>query len=633
MFIEKSLTRLKPEDRTLPQILRLRELLGRGIAVHHGGLLPIMKEIVEILFAKSLVKVLFATETFAMGLNLPTRTVVFSGFRKHDGKGFRDLLPGEYTQMAGRAGRRGLDTVGYVIITNNAGRDDAPPAGALKKMILGDPTKLRSQFRLTYNMILNLLRVEALKIEEMIKRSFSENATQALLPEHEKQVQLSEASLEKIKRESCEVCDIDLAACHDAAMEYERLTSELHTGLLASPIGKRQFPQKKLVVYRKDGLRTAGIIVRDGTTNGAVPCIQVLEIGTIGNKRHPGDILPFLPKFRSLLQPLPSNAASMSLKVYKIPVVDLECVTNTQVKAGGPAWYLNIKKEAKKFAEKELVKYTSSWVDDRWDELDWSRVKELQVRDILDKRKAQAQIAQSCHCLQCPNFLKHFEMQHDEWQVKENISQLKQLMSDQNLQLLPDYEQRIQVLKELGFVDDQARVQLKGKVACEIHSADELVLTELILENVLAEYEPEEIVALLSAFVFQEKTQSTPTLTPRLEKGQAAIIRISEKVNDFQVLHQVIQSSEDSNDFASEPRFGLAEVVYEWAKGMSFNRITDLTDVMEGTIVRTITRLDETCREVKNAAKLVGDPSLYTKMQQAQELIKRDVIFAASLYM
>lgn len=224
-------------------------------------------------------------------------------------------------------------------------------------------------------------------------------------------------------------------------------------------------------------------------------------------------------------------------------------------------------------------------------------------------------------------------MQHDEWQVKENISQLKQLMSDQNLQLLPDYEQRIQVLRELGFVDEHSRVQLKGKVACEIHSADELVLTELVLENVLAEYEPEEIVALLSAFVFQEKTESQPTLTPRLQKGQEAIVRIAEKVNNYQVLHQVIQSSEDSNDFASEPRFGLAEVVYEWAKGMSFNRITDLTDVMEGTIVRTITRLDETCREVKNAAKLVGDPNLYTKMQQAQELIKRDVIFAASLYM
>ncbi|CRG91431.1 antiviral helicase SKI2 [Talaromyces islandicus] len=631
MIIEKSLARLKPEDRILPQILRLRELLSRGVAVHHGGLLPIMKEIVEILFAKTLVKVLFATETFAMGLNLPTRTVVFSGFRKHDGKGFRDLLAGEYTQMAGRAGRRGLDTVGSVIIVTS-GRDEAPPAGALRRMILGDPTKLRSQFRLTYNMILNLLRVEALKIEEMIKRSFSENATQALLPEHEKQVQLSEASLAKIKREPCSYCDVDLETCHQAAVDYEKLTRDLHLGLLTSPVGKRLFTIKRLVVYRKDGIRTAGVIVREGIGSGE-PNIQVLEIGAVSDKRHQSDILPFLPTFRHLFRNLPTKSEGMTLKVLRVPLVDVECVTNTLVKVGGPIWYLNIKKEALKFGDKELSKHCASWEDSTWDELDWARVKELQVRDILNQRQAQAAIAQSCQCLSCPHFLKHFEMQHDEWQVKENISQLRQLMSDQNLQLLPDYQQRVEVLRELGFVDEESRVQLKGKVACEIHSADELVLTELILENVLAEYEPEEIVALLSAFVFQEKTENEPTLTPQLEKGREAIVRIADKVNDFQILHQVILSSEDSNDFTSKPRFGLVEVVYEWAKGMSFNRITDLTDVMEGTIVRTITRLDETCREVKNASKLVGDPTLYTKMQQAQEMIKRDVIFAASLYM
>lgn len=124
VIIEKSVARLKPEDRLLPQIRRMRELLARGLAVHHGGLLPIVKEIVEILFAKTLVKVLFATETFAMGLNLPTRTVVFSGYRKHDGKQFRDLLPGEYIQMAGRAGRRGLDPQGTVIIVSPM--DEAP---------------------------------------------------------------------------------------------------------------------------------------------------------------------------------------------------------------------------------------------------------------------------------------------------------------------------------------------------------------------------------------------------------------------------------------------------------------------------------------------------------------------------
>jgi antiviral helicase SKI2 len=124
-----------------------------------------------------------------------------------------------------------------------------------------------------------------------------------------------------------------------------------------------------------------------------------------------------------------------------------------------------------------------------------------------------------------------------------------------------------------------------------------------------------------------------PTLSANLERGQATIIAISEKVNHIQTLYQVILSSDDSNDFVSRPRFGLMEVVYEWARGMSFKNITDLTDVLEGTIVRVITRLDETCREVKNAARIVGDPELFLKMQTCQEMIKRDITAVASLYM
>ena len=219
-----------------------------------------------------------------------------------------------------------------------------------------------------------------------------------------------------------------------------------------------------------------------------------------------------------------------------------------------------------------------------------------------------------------------FSQAHDVSLIKTEILALKQLMSDENLQLMPDYEQRVQVLTDLAFIDPSRRIQLKGKVACEIHSADELVLTEVILENVLADYEPEEIVALLSAFVFEEKTDSEPKLPKKLLAGKETMIAIAEKVNAFQILHQVILSSDDSNDFVSRPRFGLVEVVYEWARGMSFNRITDLTDVMEGTIVRVITRLDETLRECKSAAKLIGDPSLYLKMEQAQDMIKRSAI-------
>lgn len=634
MILEKSLARLKPDDRQLPQIRRIRELLSRGIAVHHGGLLPIVKECVEILFAKTLVKVLFATETFAMGLNLPTRTVVFSGFRKFDNKGFRDLLPGEYTQMAGRAGRRGLDTVGSVIIVA-PGADEAPPAARLRQMMLGDPTKLRSQFRLTYNMILNLLRVEALKIEEMIKRSFSENATQALLPEHEKQIKLSEADLAKVKRDQCDTCDKDIELCHQASIEYQLLTEQLHFSMLATAVGRRMFQPKRLVVMKgKNDVRTAGVLLREGVGRSPSFSVQVLEIVDKSNrKRQDADFLPYLPRFRRRFVPLPQTASDMIFRIATVPLSDVESLTSSHIQIDVDG-VLKKDKDAWAKAKAELLPTCASWTSSTWNELDYQKyLKEMTIRTLLDERAKAANGAQERDCIHCPDFPKHFAMAHDQWVIKDRIDTVRRMMSDQNLQLLPDYQQRISVLQDLGFIDENSRVELKGKVACEIHSADELVLTELVLENVLAEYEPEEIVALLSSFVFQEKTDSTPNMTPALERGQETIVKISERVNDYQIRHQVILSSDDSNDFVSRPRFGLVEVVYEWARGMPFSRITDLTDVLEGTIVRVITRLDETCREVKNAARIIGDPTLFTKMQTCQELIKRDICATASLYM
>jgi antiviral helicase SKI2 len=497
-------------------------------------------------------------------------------------------------------------------------------------MILGEPTKLRSQFRLTYNMILNLLRVEALKIEEMIKRSFSENATQALLPEHEKQVKVSEADLAKIKRAPCDICDVDLEECHEGAMTFTRLTGDLHLGLMASPAGRRLFASKRIVVFQRKNRRMVGVLLKEGMSRGVQPLVQVLQVGPVpAVPAQQTTLLPYLPKFRQFFEPLPKPRPK-ELFQTTIPLGDVECVTKTMIKIDING-VLKHEDDALQAAADELARVCTSWTGEEWDELDWTKVKDLQLRDVLEKRKRAAEMAEVRRCLTCPDFITHFSMIHDEYLIKENISQLRQLMSDQNLQLLPDYEQRIAVLKDLSFIDDRSRVQLKGKVACEIHSADELVLTELVLENVLADFEPEEIVALLSAFVFQEKTDHVPTLTPRLEQGRETIITISEKVNAFQTQHQVILSSDDSNDFLSRPRFGLMEVVYEWARGMSFLRITELTDVLEGTIVRVITRLDETCREVKNAARIIGDPELFQKMQACQEMIKRDVTAVASL--
>ena len=618
VVIDRSVARLKEDDRKLPQILRSRELLARGIAVHHGGLLPIVKELVELLFARGLVKVLFATETFAMGVNMPAKAVVFSSIRKHDGRAFRDLMAGEYTQMAGRAGRRGLDKTGIVIIATAP--DQFPETHTLNNLILGQPTRLRSQFRLTYNMILNLLRVQALRIEEMIKRSFSENASQLMLPEHEREVLASEKSLETIETGSCPICDEAMAQCHALVLEIQALTEALFTRALATSVGSKIFSAGRVVIVKPADATRVPAILLSSAVDGV---FSIVQLQPADKHPQPHDWIAFIGPTQKFFTPPEDLDVSFTTCTLK----EIEFVTSSLV-TGSIIDLQKRYKDAVQNAESELQSVCQQM--STIEEVSWDRIRDVQFRELLDKRSNLIVILEPNACFSCPRFLEHFSKYHERHLIRENISKLKRLLSTQNLALLPDYEQRLAVLEELGFIDAESNVLLKGRVACEINSANELILTELVLDNILGDFEPEQIVSLLSAFVFEETTDVEPILPVALVQGQRKIRDIAARVNAIQERMQIYTIGEGS--FESPHRFGLMEVVYEWARGMSFHRITDLTDVQEGTIVRVMTRLDETCREVKSAARLIGDMSLYAKMESAQACIKKDIIFAASLY-
>ncbi|CAH8650390.1 unnamed protein product [Heterobilharzia americana] len=178
LIFNNAIENLSVEDRNLPQVQILLPVLRRGIGIHHGGLLPILKEIVEVLFSEGLIKVLYATETFAMGLNMPARTVLFTATRKFDGSDFRLLSSGEYIQMSGRAGRRGKDTRGTVIMM----LDDRINSEEARRLLLGEPDRLDSSFYLTNNMILNLLRVEDVNPEVMLVKNFHQFQCKSGLP-------------------------------------------------------------------------------------------------------------------------------------------------------------------------------------------------------------------------------------------------------------------------------------------------------------------------------------------------------------------------------------------------------------------------------------------------------------------
>jgi superfamily II RNA helicase len=200
---------------TSPQFHLVHKLVLKGIAFHHSGLIPILKEVIEILFAKGLIKILFATETFAVGVNMPTKTVIFPKLTKYSNNGYRYLRTDEYLQMAGRAGRRGLDEFGTVIILPI---DELMGNNLLKKMMIGKSPSINSKFKLSYQFLLKILNNDQHNLKVFMGNSLlsQDNSEQIVSMQKERDLireknilDLSESDLKIIKEYQTKLKKLD----------------------------------------------------------------------------------------------------------------------------------------------------------------------------------------------------------------------------------------------------------------------------------------------------------------------------------------------------------------------------------------------------------------------------------------
>lgn len=667
VFCDKAFSRLKGSDRQLPQVVRVQDLLRRGIGVHHAGLLPIVKEVVEMLFCRGVIKVLFSTETFAMGVNAPAKTVAFHTVRKFDGKSFRQLLPGEYTQMAGRAGRRGLDEVGIVIIIC---WDEIPDESDLKGLITGKPTKLESQFRLTYTMILNLLRVEDLKVEDMLKRSFAEFHAQQALPEQQKQLLKGEGELSKMNVAiDCIRGEPTIEEYYEMAIEVEKLGDHIQETVMQLRAAQQALTAGRVVVVHTPlvPLISLGVVLKPPSSTNKNAIVLVLNQDpafsmpdTLNTNKKPeirgasklsegyyrkGDrdiedeysVSGNIPRkgtgVVNVTLPYYGKVAGTGYVVTEIDNKGFVRVCKNKLRVDPVRLLEDVSTAAYSMTVQQLLQQGKEHPNEYPAALD--PIKDLKLNDLdtvqeYQKRQTFLQKMAQNQCHGCPKLQENYNIVHNRRILKEKLGKLRYEMSDAALQQMPDFQQRIEVLQTVGCIDHDLVVKLKGRVACEINSGDELVATEMLFENQLDELEPAQAVAIMSALIFQQKDTSKPYLIPQLADAKERLFNTAFRLGELQASFGLpINPKDYANDSL---KFGLVEVVYEWAKGTPFADICQLTDVPEGSIVRTIVRLDETCREFKNAARIMGNSALYEKMDVASNAIKRDIVFAASLY-
>uniref|UniRef100_A0A2K6TTI4 Superkiller complex protein 2 n=1 Tax=Saimiri boliviensis boliviensis TaxID=39432 RepID=A0A2K6TTI4_SAIBB len=647
LFLQRCLARLRGSDRQLPQVLHMSELLHRGLGVHHSGILPILKEIVEMLFSRGLVKVLFATETFAMGVNMPARTVVFDSMRKHDGSTFRDLLPGEYVQMAGRAGRRGLDPTGTVILLCK-GR--VPEMADLHRMMMGKPSQLQSQFRLTYTMILNLLRVDALRVEDMMKRSFSEFPSRKDSKAHEQALAELTKRLGALEEPDVTGQLVDLPEYYSWGEELTETQHMIQRHIMESVNGLKSLSAGRVVIVKNEEHHNAlGVIlqVSSNSTSRVFTTLVLCDKSLSKDQQDSGPATPDVPYpddlvgFKLFLPEGPCDHT-----VIKLQPRDIAAITTKVLRVNGEKILEDFsKRQQPKFKKDPPLAAVTTAVQELLrlaqahpagpPTLD--PVNDLQLKDVsvveggLRARKLE-ELIRGAQCVHSPRFPAQYLKLRERMQIQKEMERLRFLLSDQSLLLLPEYHQRVEVLRTLGYVDEAGTVKLAGRVACAM-SSHELLLTELMFDNALSTLRPEEIAALLSGLVCQSNPPGDPLqqalTSPSSLQGIERVRAVAKRIGEVQVACGLNQTVEE---FVGELNFGLVEVVYEWARGMPFSELAGLSGTPEGLIVRCIQRLAEMCRSLRGAARLVGEPVLGAKMETAATLLRRDIVFAASLY-
>lgn len=624
---------LLPEsDRALPQIQHILPLLRRGIGIHHSGLLPILKEVIEILFQEGFLKVLFATETFSIGLNMPAKTVVFTSVRKWDGKQFRWVSGGEYIQMSGRAGRRGLDDRGIVIMMI----DEKMEPQVAKGMVKGQADRLDSAFHLGYNMILNLMRVEGISPEFMLEHSFYQFQNVTSVPTMEKKMTELNNEVSKIEIED----EKNIRDYYEISRTVDAYKEDVRQ-IITHPANILSFLQPgRLIKVKIDGKFDYGwgsVVEFAKRTNKRNPTASYSDhesyivnvvVNTMFIDAPVNLIKPFNPSLPEGIRPAREGEKALCA-ILPITLNSIQALGNLR---------LYMPKDVKSSSQREVVGKSLKEVARRFpdgvppiDPIKNMKIEDEEFTKLLKKIEVLETKLTSNVLSGSVKLKQMYEQYSQKVALNDEIKKLtRQINEAQAVIQLDDLRRRKRVLRRLGFCTPNDVIELKGRVACEISSGDELLMTELIFNGNFNELSPEQSAALLSCFAFQERCKEAPRLKPELAEPLKAMREVAAKIA------KIVKDSKMEiveKDYVESFRHELMEVVFEWCKGATFTQICKMTDVYEGSLIRMFKRLEELIKELIEVANTIGNSMLKEKMEAALNLIHRDIVSAGSLYL
>lgn len=614
LIFQQATSILSVEDRKLTE--GFRNLLQNGVGIHHGGLLPIIKEVTEILFGEGLIKTLFATETFAMGLNMPAKTVVFSNVRKFDGKDFRYISSGEYIQMSGRAGRRGLDDRGIVILMV----DEKITSAVGKNLLQGKPDSLNSAFHLTYNMVLNLLRVEGVDPDYMLKQSFYNFQNLARVP-------MIEQEISNLQNEQSNILIENETKVRDNARIQDTLNDlmkEYYATYQSSENITRFLNDRPVKIVSDDGIDLGWAMC---LKHEKVPKKRKLNRGEELNEIVV-DVLVSIDKKHFLatssMKPPIENEESLPV-IAQVGPRNIVSISSFKVKLQDDLRSPEAKQSVVKTLES--IQKRTQGLFNPLDPIEDMGIQSDTFKTLLKKIAVYEKRLNDIGDIDS----KSVELYKQKQAVAKIIDSKKlELRDAKNSVQLVELKNMKRVLRRLGYCSMNDVIEIKGRVACEITSGDELLLTEMLFNGAFNDITAHQANALLSCFVFDEKIDSSPKLIEELDQPLRMMQDLAKRIA---TVSREANLELDEGEYLDKFKPNLMDVVYAWSKGASFVEICKLSDAYVGSIVRCMRRLEELLRQMGQASKVIGNQDLENKFLDAITFIKRDIVFAASLYL
>jgi ATP-dependent RNA helicase HelY len=561
------------------------DALERGVAAHHAGALPRFKEIVESLFQQGLLKVVFATETLALGINMPAKSVVLERLVKWNGDAHVDLSPGEYTQITGRAGRRGIDVEGHAVVLWQQDLDPKSLAGLASTRTY----PLKSSFRPSYNMAVNLVgSIGTERARELLETSFAQFQADAsvvgLATELRK---LEEAKAGYFESMQCHLGDFEqYSALRHEISVAERQDSRASVKVRRD-LGESQLRTLKVgdVIMLTSGKKAGPAVVVSPAINS--PKVEPRPMVLTGDRQvrrlnHHDALVDLAPIGRLRV---PKNFSSRDAHIKKSLA---QQVRDLGQKAADP------KRRGKKSHEVNPV-----------------------VQDLRDQMRAHP-----CHG--CDEREAHARWGERYQKTESQYQEVASRMKGRTNTIARRFDRLCSVLGSLDYLAKNSqgewKVTERGTLLTGVYSENDLLIAQTILAGVLDQLDPATLAAVCSTFVYESRRGDSDE-APSVPGGptQKALDEIHQIWGQVEGVEHEHRVNENRTLDA-----GLAWAVYRWAKGATLMRILTSNDVTAGDFVRWVRQVIDLLGQI--VAVTPQDSDLHANAVAAIELCKRGII-------